>query len=89
MLSTNKFNIIINSGASDDIESIADWYEDRTKGLGKRFYKEAKKHIRLLYTNANSFAIKYEDVRCLQIKGFPCLIHYKVIEKKAIVLAKF
>ena len=38
-----------------------------------------------MYSNANSFAIKYEDVHCLQIKGFPYLIHYKIIEKTAIV----
>jgi plasmid stabilization system protein ParE len=82
-----KFNVIITPDASRDIESIADWYESQVKGLGKRFYKEAKKHIRLLYNNANSFAVKYDDVHCLKIKRFPCLIHYKVTGNTVIVYA--
>ena len=80
-----KFNVIIDSEASSEIEDIADWYEFKSKGLGVKFYKEVKKNIRLLYSNANSFAIKYDDIRCIQTKRFPCLIHYKIINKTVVV----
>lgn len=80
-----RFNVIINPEAINDIEILAEWYESKAKGLGTKFYKDVKKNIKLLHRNANSFAIRYNNVHCINIKKFPCLIHYRIIETTVII----
>ncbi|MBI5220034.1 MAG: type II toxin-antitoxin system RelE/ParE family toxin, partial [Bacteroidia bacterium] len=47
----------------------------------KRFYKEIKLHLKLLKTLPFGFHVRYSDVRCVTVKNFPFLIHYRIIEE--------
>lgn len=60
-----------------DIQDAIDWYNVKQKGLGKRFYVAVKKHFKTISLNP-FFQIRYDDVRCLPIKGFPFMIHFTV-----------
>lgn len=81
MKNTSKFKIIITPEAVSDLENSSDWYELHVKGLGKRFYTEIKNHFSSLKNQPYGFQIRYSDVRCVTLKKFPFLIHYRIIEE--------
>jgi plasmid stabilization system protein ParE len=80
-----KFNFIYSPLTLSDIEEAKDYYENIQKGLGKRFVNQLQ--IALLSLKRNPFfaSVRYDDIRCVQIKRFPYLIHYHVDEKDFIV----
>jgi hypothetical protein len=47
-------------------------------GLGDRLLNNFRKQTAKLSTSALHFAVKYDDVRCMCIKKFPYLVHYRV-----------
>jgi hypothetical protein len=50
-------------------------------GLGDRLLTNIRKQTADLSTTALHFAIKYDDVRCICIKKFPFLVHYRANEQ--------
>jgi plasmid stabilization system protein ParE len=81
MKNTSKFKILITPEAVSDVENASDWYELHAKGLGKRFYKEIKFHLKSLKNLSFGFQVRYSDVRCVTVKNFPFLIHYRILEE--------
>jgi len=63
-----------------DIQDITDWYNLQKSGLGKRFQNSVIKNINSLKKNPYIFAIRYNEIRCVPVKGFPYLIHYHLNE---------
>lgn len=83
-----QFYIDIEPEALEDIQKAIDYYDSTRVGLGEQFYNATDKHIELLRTNYNSFAIKYDDVRCLPLKKYPYTIHYRVLSAQKTVSIK-
>lgn len=81
----NSYQLQIDEEALDDIQKITDWYNERSKGLGTRFQKQTKLQINSLKNNADIYAIRYRDVRCMIIKKFPFMVHYTVNSELLIV----
>lgn len=83
------FKIRIDPEALDDILESATWYDQQSSGLGARFKKQVKSQINQLKQNALAHGIRYNDVRCAQVRRFPFLIHYvvDVSERKVEVFA--
>ncbi len=77
----HRFKIIINDPVADEIQKTVDYYKEKQKSLGTRFYNLAKKTLKSLEKDALLYQVKYKSVRCIKIKKFPYLIHYKVNEK--------
>jgi toxin ParE1/3/4 len=82
------FYINIEPEALEDIQEAVDFYNSRKPGLGKRFYNTLEKHLQLLKKNHSSFALRYDDVRCMPIKNFPYMIHFRILGKDQTVSIK-
>ena len=76
-----KFNIKYNPDFYEDLVQAVDWYNELQAGLGERFYKNVKKQTAKLSTHALYFAVKYSDIRCVNIEKFPYIVHYRVNEQ--------
>jgi hypothetical protein len=77
-----KFSVNIEPEAFNDIQEAINYYNSCKPGLGKEFLETIKKQIILLRKYHHSFAIRYDNIRCLPVKKFPYMIHYEVKEKK-------
>lgn len=79
---SKKFSINIEPEAFNDIQEAINYYNRCKPRLGKKFLETVKKHIDLLEKYHQSFAIRYDNIRCLPIKKFPYMIHYQFCEDK-------
>lgn len=59
-------------------KKISSWYNNKRPGLGSRFFKAVKDQTIRIKKNPFSAALRYDDVRCAKVKGFPYLVHYKI-----------
>lgn len=82
------FHVDIEPEAFDDIQKAVDYYNTRKTGFGKKFFKTLDKQVVSLKRNYHSFAIRYDDIRCMPLKKFPYMVHYRVLEKQKTVSIK-
>ena len=75
-----KFKVEYNPDFFDDITEAVDWYNEKQIGLGERFFKAVKQETAKLSGSALHYAIRYDDIRCVNIEKFPYLIHYRLDE---------
>ncbi len=80
-----KYKVKIDQDALIDIQEITNWYDNKQKGLGKRFQLTAIKQINTLSKYAHSHAIRYQKFRCMVIKKFPYMVHYYINEENSLV----
>lgn len=73
------FKLIYASEVYQDLQQNIDWYNERQVGLGTLFFKSVKVQINRIKENPSSIAVRYKDVRCAKVKGFPYMIHFKII----------
>jgi len=73
-----KFILEFNPDFYFDLLQAMDWYENQQHGLGKKFFSTVKQHSKELQSTAMNFAIRYDDIRCMPLKKFPYMIHYRV-----------
>ena len=83
-----KFKLDIEPETFDDIQDAVDYYNSCKDGLGKRFFNTVDKHFDFLKKNYLSFAVRYDDIRCMPVKKFPYMIHYRVLESQETVSVK-
>jgi len=79
------FTIIFSPIAMDDVEQIAEYYEEKQVGLGKRFAAHLQLTLNSIKRNPFFAIIRYDDIRCTSIKKFPYLVHYHINEEKRLV----
>jgi toxin ParE1/3/4 len=75
-----KYKVFIQEKARLDIQEAAKYYEEKSRGLGKRFVKQVGETSAILKLNPH-FQIKYDEVRCLKVRSFPYAIHYTIDER--------
>lgn len=68
-----------------DIQEARKWYNQRQKGLGKKFYTEVKSSLEAI-RRTPQFQVRYDEIRCLPLKTYPFMIHYQVDEGQKTVL---
>ena len=73
-----RFTLSFNPEFYTDLEQAIDWYEEQRPGLGKNFYLSVRDQILRLQSTALNFSIRYDDIRCLTMKKFPYMIHYRI-----------
>ena len=66
-----RFKVKIYSEAIADIQNITDWYNEKQAGPGKKFQQTTVAQIIQLYRIPFSFAIRYNEIRCMLNKKFP------------------
>jgi len=75
-----SFKLIYAVEVFDDIQENIDWYNKKQSGLGSRFFKAVKDQTIRIRKKPYSVAIRYDEVRCAKVKGFPYLVHYKIFQ---------
>lgn len=79
------FKLIYAAEVFDDLQENIDWYNKKQSALGSRFYKAVKDQTIRIKKNPFSAAIRYDDIRCAKVKGFPYQVHYKIFQDLNII----
>lgn len=77
----------INPQAKIDIQDQIHYYNNKQKGLGKRFYNDVKYTFKNIKKNPN-YQIRYKNVRCLPLQTFPAIIHFTFDEDKKQIIVR-
>lgn len=80
------YKAIILPLAKEDIKEAAHWYNDKKKGLGKRFTKEVRSKIKYVCENPKAIAVRYDKNHCAVLNVFPFMVHFSIDEKQKIVV---
>ena len=80
-----KYKVKIVPEALSDIHDITKWYNEAQAKLGKRFLDTTIAKINRLSKDPQIFAIRYQEIRCMQVPKFPYMIHFYINEKTNIV----
>jgi hypothetical protein len=83
-----KFVLDVEPEVFDDIQEAVDFYNSRKQGLGERFYKAIDKQFDFLKKNYFSFAVRYDDIRCMKVEKFPYMVHYRVLQSQETISIK-
>ena len=76
--------------AKRDIEESAKWYNEKQKGLGKKFTSQIRQKIEDVKQNPKAFPIRYDkNTRTAITNVFPFMIHFTIENKTIIIKAVF
>lgn len=70
-----------------DVSDAINWYEDEQPGLGAAFWEDLRSHYRILPRDAQLYAIRFADVRRLNLDRFPYGLFYVIREPEVWLLA--
>jgi hypothetical protein len=79
-----KFTLDFHPLLSAEVQKIISFYNEKSKGLGAKFYKDLRASYETLKSNP-FYQIRYDETRCLPLNKFPCMIHFTVNEDDNIV----
>lgn len=71
------YKFIVSERFKLDIIQSRKWYNQQQKGLGSKFNKEVKNALEAIRKTPH-FSKRYNEIRCLPLKKYPFMIHYKV-----------
>lgn len=71
----------VNPQAKIDIQEQIHFYNDKQKGLGKRFHNDVKSTFKSIRKNP-FYQIRYKDIRCIPLNIFPAMVHFSLDESK-------
>jgi hypothetical protein len=80
------YRIVFLPQVYDDLQEAVDWYNDKQSGLGKRFILAVKRNYSLLKKDPFCIAVKFDEIRCMPVSGFPYTIHYRIEKDDATVV---
>lgn len=84
------FNITVLPLAEKEIDESVEFYESRSKGLGKQFLIYLKSYLKVLSRNPELFEIKKQpSYRELILVKFPFVIIYEIIQNEVIIHSVF
>lgn len=69
-----------------DIREAALWYERQSEGLGRRFIAEAIEVLRRLPGEAVLYAVRFGDIRRVNLPTFPYGVFYFLDGERLVVL---
>lgn len=68
--------VLLTTEARLDIKEASEWYEEKEKGLGRRFTKTIREEISYVAKNSESIALRYKEIRTCVVSVFPYMIHF-------------
>lgn len=80
------YRAIILPLAKQDISKNAKWYEQKQKGLGKRFLKEIRSKVTYIKNRPKAVVIRYNKIHCVVLEVFPFMIHFSVDDSLKLVV---
>ena len=72
-----------------DLAESAIWYERQQVGLSHRFLIEAHEVFRRLPRDAKLYAVRFADIRRVNLNSFPHGVFYFLTDEAVVVLAVF
>ena len=72
--------------AKEDIRKATHWYNEKQKGLGKRFVDEVREMVHFVKQNPKACNVRYDSVRTAVLNAFPFMLHYIVDESNKTVV---
>lgn len=69
-MNKHHFNIILSDSVATDIQEAVDYYKEKQKPLGRRFYDAVKKSIQSLEKEALLYQIRYKKFAVVALKNF-------------------
>ena len=86
-----SYIIEISPEAAKDIDSVFEYYNNASEGLGFRFVDMLDDYFQLIAKLPTSSAIRYDNIRVKPVAVFPFTIHYVIQEenKKVIIVRVF
>lgn len=80
-----SYNVIVSEIAKLDMANAAEYYEVKSKGLGKVFLLSAKHTFKMLARNPFIYVKIYKEVRRALTAKFPYAVYYQINESKKLV----
>lgn len=77
---------VFRRAAQDDVRSTRDWYEERRPGLGSAFVQRLEACIAQIERNPEIGPIVDEDSRRAQLRRFPYVVYYELLENDDILV---
>jgi plasmid stabilization system protein ParE len=74
------YKSIILPPAKEDIRDAAFWYDEKQKGLGKRFISQVREKVYFIRQNPQTGSLRYDNVRTMVLNVFPFMVHYTINE---------
>lgn len=71
------YAVILTANAEVDIQQAINWEEERSAGLGKRFF-DVLERLKDVAAIPSMGSFRYDNVRCAKVKTFQYLVHYMV-----------
>lgn len=70
--------------AEQDLHNHYLFYEDKMVGLGERFLSNFEQHLQIISCYP-AMRIRYANIRCVPMHGFPFMLHFSIIENRSIL----
>jgi plasmid stabilization system protein ParE len=80
------FELIIKPIVFLDVEDAISYYEQRSQGLGKRFYDSFLSTIQSIQAHPHHFTYVYSSVRRCMVAKFPYKVFYIIEEEKIFII---
>ena len=80
-----NYAVVIEPRALDEIQEAIDYYNLISPRLGEKFYAELDSYFETL-ARSPKFQVRYKDIRCVPLKTFPYMIHFRIDEIEMEVL---
>jgi toxin ParE1/3/4 len=74
------FNLRIDYRAQKEIDFALGYLVEKNKSAAKKLLSKIESSFKLLSKNPYN-QLRYNEIRCLPLKGFPFMFHYSVDEK--------
>lgn len=78
------YEIDFSPAAEAHLNFYFSFYEGKVPGLGLRFHTLVDNHLLTLKT-VPYMHVRYDEIRCVPVLGFPFMLHYSVIADKNLV----
>ncbi|WP_424492898.1 type II toxin-antitoxin system RelE/ParE family toxin [Salinimicrobium sp. GXAS 041] len=83
------FKLLVREEAQREIIDAGFWYENKQKGLGRRFVSEVEDQFEFVLKFPEVYALKKDNFREAPLKEFPYSIIYTLENRKITVFAVF
>lgn len=80
------YKAILLPPTKEDIKEAAIWYDNRQKGLGRRFTAQVREKVRYICQHPQAAPIRYDAIRTAVLDIFPFMIHYTLDEQQQIAI---
>jgi len=76
-----KYTVIADPRVKDDLKEAKDYLNSKRENYGKKFLAQYRETLNSIELNS-FFQIRYKNIRCLPLKDFKYMVHFKVDEAK-------